>query len=47
MQLAGECSEFWSNGMSCTNSTAVSWLTGSTQNSVLAAPSQKNSPITP
>src|SRR5687768_5191411 len=36
-----------SNGIICTNKTAVSSLTGSTQNNVLAAPSQKNSPTIP
>src|SRR6478736_2913864 len=36
-----------SNGTTCTNNTAVISFTGSTQNKVLAAPSQKNSPTTP
>src|SRR5687768_15768599 len=36
-----------SKGTSCVNKTAVSSLAGSTQNTVLAAPSQKNSPTAP
>src|SRR5436190_22532967 len=41
------CSFTLSKGISCVNNTAVRSFTGSTQNNVLAAPSQKNSPTMP